>query len=183
MAAGFREAVRKLLAGGVIAYPTEGVFGLGCLPDRADAIERIIRIKGRPPSAGFILIGENLAQFAGWIAPTEAELERLRARHDAPITWVVTAGRIGSRAVTGGRKTIAIRITNHPVACSLCAAAGSPIISTSANRHGRPPARNALAVRSRFGLDVDAVVNGAVGSLARPTEIRAAGSGQVLRRG
>lgn len=183
MAPGFRGGVRVLLAGGVIAYPTEAVYGFGCLPDRPDAIDRIVQIKGRSPSAGFILIGGNIAQFAGWIAPTAAELERLHACHDTPITWVVTAGPIASPAVTGGRKTIAIRLTSHPVARNLCTAAGGPIISTSANRHGRPPARTALGVRSRFRQTVDAVVGGAVGPLARPTEIRVAASGMVLRRG
>jgi L-threonylcarbamoyladenylate synthase len=178
-----RKAVRALLSGGVIAYPTEAVFGLGCLPDKPTAIERIIHLKGRSPSAGFILIGESLAQLEPWIAPSGRERARLRAGSADPITWVVTASPAAPASLTGGRKTIAIRVTSHPVARALCAAAGSPLISTSANRRGRRPARSALGVRSRFRGAVDAVAAGAVGPLKRPTEIREAATGRVLRRG
>jgi L-threonylcarbamoyladenylate synthase len=178
-----RQASRALRAGGVIAYPTEAVFGLGCLPQFPDAIERIIRLKGRSPTTGFILIGESLAQLAPWIAPTESEQQQIQIIAPTPTTWVVTADPAASALLTGGRPTIAIRVTYHPVARALCTLAGSPLISSSANRHRRSPARTALAVRSRFAGAIDVVVGGAVGSLQRPTEIREAATGRILRRG
>ena len=177
-----RRAARIIRRGGVIAYPTEGVFGLGCDPASPEAVERVLAIKGRPASAGFILIAADLDQLQGWVAPTAGERRRLASRTAHPVTWVVTAGPRASRSLTGGRATIAVRVTRHPVAAALCRAVLTPLVSTSANLHGRPPARTALASRHRFGARLDMVVPGAAGGRRRPTEIRDARSGKVLRQ-
>ena len=178
-----RRAARILCGGGVIAYPTESVFGLGCDPACDAAIERILAIKGRPAASGFILIAASAAQLRGWIAPSAAQQRRLGSRTAQPVTWVVSAGPRATRSLTGGRSTIAIRLTTHPIAAALCRAAAMPLVSTSANVHGRPPARTALAVRRRLGPWLDLVVPGATGACPRPTEIRNAQTGAVLRRG
>ena len=178
-----RRAARLLRGGAVIAYPTEAVFGLGCDPACDDAVERILAIKGRPAESGFILIAASTAQLQGWTAPTAAEERRLASRTAQPVTWIVTAGPRATRLLTGGRSTIAVRVTTHPVAAALCRAAAMPLVSTSANVHGRPPARTTLAVRRRLGPWLDLVVPGATGGYPRPTEIRNARTGAVLRRG
>lgn len=178
-----RRAVQILLRGGVVAYPTEAVFGLGCDPACEDAVRRILQTKGRPHAAGLIVIAAGWCQLAGWMAPTKEEAARLRAVTDRPTTWVVTAGAKASSLITGGRRTIAVRLTAHPIAAALCALAGRPLVSTSANRHGRQPARSALAARRWFGAQIDLVVPGAVGGHARPSEIRDARTGRVLRAG
>lgn len=178
-----RRAARLIRSGGVLAYPTEAVFGLGCDPDCDAAVERILAIKGRPARSGFILIAAGAAQLEGWIAPTPIERGRLATSSTAPVTWVVTAGPRASSLITGGRATIAVRVTRHPVAAALCREAGMPLVSTSANVHGRPPARSALAVRRQLGSFLDGVVPGATGGQVRPTEIRDARTGAVLRRG
>lgn len=178
-----RRAARLLRAGGVVACPTEAVYGLGCNPDDAAALRRILAIKGRPDRAGFILVAANHGQLQGWIAPTAVERRRLTARTRAPVTWVVRAGPRAGRLLTGGRPTVAVRITAHPIAAALCLAAGMPLVSTSANVHGRPPARSALEVRRRLGRKLDLIVPGATGGQARPTEIRVAATGAILRRG
>jgi L-threonylcarbamoyladenylate synthase len=178
-----RRAARIIRNGGVIAYPTEAVFGLGCDPSNKDAVRRILAIKGRPARAGLILIAATADQLRGWIACTREEERRLASRTKRPVTWVVTAGARASRLITGRRGTIAVRITRHPVAADLCRQVDSPLVSTSANRHGRPPTRDALAVRRQLGGELDLVVPGRVGGLHRPTEIRDARSGSVLRPG
>jgi L-threonylcarbamoyladenylate synthase len=178
-----RRAARILRAGGVIAYPTEAVFGLGCDPACEAALLRILAIKRRPARPGLILIAASTAQLEGWIAPTPAEARRLAASTARPVTWVVTAGARATPSLTGGRKTIAVRLTRHPVAAALCRSAAMPLVSTSANLHHRPPARTALEVRRRLGRRVDFVVSGAVGALRRPTEIREGRTGKVLRPG
>lgn len=178
-----RRAARIVREGGVLAYPTEAVFGLGCDPGCAPAVERILAIKGRPVASGFILIAASVAQLEGWIAPTPAERRRLESVTAEPVTWVVTAGPRASDVVTGGRPTVAVRVTAHPVAAALCRAAGMPLVSTSANVHGRPPACTALAARRQFGRLLDGVLAGATGGRVRPTEIRDARTGTVLRRG
>jgi L-threonylcarbamoyladenylate synthase len=167
----------------VIAYPTEAVFGLGCDPGCERAVRRILALKGRPARAGLILIAADLAQLQGWIAPTPAERRRLVSRTARPVTWVVTAGPRATTSVTGGRNRIAVRLTMHALARRLCHLADMPLVSTSANRHGRPPARTALAVRRQLGSDLDFVLPGATSGRQRPSEIRDARSGTVLRSG
>ncbi|MBT8441901.1 MAG: Sua5/YciO/YrdC/YwlC family protein [Gammaproteobacteria bacterium] len=118
-----RRAADVIRAGGIVAYPTEAVYGLGCDPDDADAVRRILALKRRPESAGVILIAADPTQLAGWIAPTGAEADRLAAG-DEGATWVVTAAASAPTWITGGRDTIAVRITRYPVAAALCRAAG-----------------------------------------------------------
>ena len=178
-----RRAGRLIRQGGVVAYPTEAVYGLGCDPGNEDALQRILAIKGRPVRAGFILIAATLDQLDGWIAPTAAERSRLLSGTRQPVTWVVRAGPRAGRILTGGRATLAVRVTGHPVAAALCLAAKVPLVSTSANRHGRPSAHSALEVRRWLGARLDLVVPGPTGGHPRPTEIRLASTGTVLRRG
>ncbi len=178
-----RRAARVVRSGGVIAYPTEAVYGLGCDPADAAAVRRILHIRGRGARAGLILIADHTERLHGWIAPTATERRRLGSHTGQPVTWVVTAGPRAHRLLTGGRPGIAVRITAHPTAAALCCAAATPLVSTSANRHGRPPARDALAVRRRLGPQLDFVLGGATLGRARPSEIRDARSGAVLRRG
>ena len=179
--ASIRKAAGVVRAGGIIAYPTEGVFGFGCDPSDPAAVARICRLKQRPLSAGLILIAAHPAQLAGFTAPNDDELACLLAEHAAPITWIVSAGPLCPGWITGGRDTVAVRLTRHPLAAALCEAADLPLVSTSANRRGRPPARSALQVRRWFGARVDLVVPGSTGGLAGPTEIRDARSGRALR--
>lgn len=178
-----RHAVRVIRAGGVLAYPTEAVFGLGCDPGSEEALARILEIKGRSAGSGFILIAADAGQLEGWIAPTATERRNLLSPAAGPVTWVVTAGPRTGPLVSGGRGTVAVRITSHPLAAALCQAAGMPLVSTSANRHGRPPARTTLEARRRLGRVVDFVLTGETLGLARPSEIRVAGTGEVLRSG
>ena len=182
-----RQAAAVIHAGGVLAYPAEGVYGLGCRPDDARAVHRLLELKQRPVSAGLILIAADWQQLEGWIEPTPAELQRLRfapgAAGSPPVTWVVQAGPWTPGWITGGRPTVAVRVTAHPVAAGLCLASGLPLVSTSANRRGKPPARSALAARLRFGAQLDLVVGGATGGGRGPSEIRSAASGNVLRAG
>ncbi len=177
-----KYAAEVIRSGGIVAYPTEAVFGLGCDPDCQAAVTQILHLKQRSRQAGLILIAESVAQLYDWIAPTIPERERLLATHGV-ITWIVTANPLTPRWITGGRKTIAVRITQHPVAAALCHLAGTPLVSTSANRHGHAPARSVLSVRCKFGRQIDYIVPGVIGEQSRPSEIRDARTGIVLRPG
>lgn len=177
-------ALRALRSGGVIAYPTEAVFGLGCDPRDGSAVQRVIDLKGRSERMGLILIASEFAQLAPFLAVLDPEREAEVARTwPGPVTWVWPARADTPAWLTGGRDTLAVRVTAHPTAAALCAAFGGALVSTSANPHGEAPARDAASVRARFGAAVDAVVDAPVGGLARPTEIRDARSGAVLRAG
>lgn len=178
-----RKAARIIQNGGVVAYPTESVYGLGCDPLDYPAVERILICKQREESAGLILLGADFEQIAPFIDPTERQLERMQKTWPGPVTWVCTASAAAPRWITGGRDTIAVRVTGHEDAAALCRAAGMALVSTSANRSGHPAARSATRVRRLFGQEVDYVVPGSLGGRSRPSEIRDAASGKTLRGG
>lgn len=168
--------------GGVIAYPTEAVYGLGCDPRCYAAVVRLLELKGRSARKGLILIAPEPGWLAEYMAPIRQEMaERMTASWPGPVTWVVPAAARVPAWLTGGRGTIALRVTAHPLASALCRAFGGALVSTSANRAGGSPARTALRTRLLFGPHLDAIVPGKTGELDRPTRIIDARSGAILR--
>jgi L-threonylcarbamoyladenylate synthase len=176
------RAVRVLRAGGVIAYASEGVWGLGCDPFNADAVLRILDLKSRDVAMGLILVAASVEQLAPLLVhvPRHARAE-LQQSWPGPVTWVVPIRGELPRWITGRHASVALRVSGHTQLRALCKAYGKPIVSTSANPHGRPPARTALAVRRYFRNHIDYILPGATGSLGRPSQIRDALSGRVLR--
>ena len=174
------HAANVLLRGGIIAYPTEGVFGLGCLPDDQRALRRLLEIKQRDAAKGLIVIAANAGQLQGWIdLPAGRSLPD--PDPDQPITWIVPPGKNVSPMLRGQHTSLAVRITTNPVAKALCLAAESPLVSTSANLSGKPTARNRLVLHRQFANVVDYVVPGDCGPASGPSEIRDFVSGKVLR--
>ena len=177
-----QRAVDVLWAGGVVAYPTEAVYGLGCLPLAANAVARLLTIKRRPVSKGLILIAADLEQIQRMVRiPGGAIGEEIMDSWPGPVTWLLEAQPWVPRSLTGGRDTLAVRITDHALAARLCERAGSALVSTSANRSGQPPLRSALTVRLRLGREIDYLLPGPLGGRARPSEIRDGRTGQVVR--
>lgn len=171
-----------LLNGGVIAYPTEGVFGLGCLPFDETAVNRILNIKRRPAHKGLILIASELAQITPFLAPlSTTHIETIQKARDYPQTWVVPHNGALPENVTGGRDNVAVRITNHPIAKALCDVIGGPLVSTSANRSGKPALITQLQVRRHLMQDIDALVPGRVQNPGRASQINDLISGQQFR--
>jgi len=171
------KAARIVNNGGVVAYPTEGVFGLGCLPDDRQAVERILTIKQRDPSQGLIIIAASARQLAPWI-DTDCDFPSISAN---PVTWIVPAGPATPAWITGRHSGIAVRLSSHPVAVALCEASGSALVSTSANFSGRTPVVSAYALRRQFHALVDYIVPGQCGPASGPSEIRDLVSGKILR--
>jgi L-threonylcarbamoyladenylate synthase len=177
-----REAAHRVRSGGVIAYPTEAVFGLGCDPADEDAVRRILRIKGRDAAKGLILIASDLEQLLPYIGVLPPGRERqILASWPGPVTWIVPVRADVPAWLSGGRQTLAVRVTAHPVAAALCRACAGALVSTSANRSGHAPARTALQLRLRLGAAVDYLVPGRVGTQAKPTRILDARSGALIR--
>lgn len=176
-----RLAARAVAQGGIIAYPTEAVYGLGCVPCDAAALSRLLAIKGRTARKGFIVIAADSSQLTGLVRyPSRAIRERVLAAWPGSVTWVLPAEPGLLPALTGGRGTLAVRVTAHVTARALCLIAG-PLVSTSANLSGHRPARDLLRARAQFRGRIDYYVPGDVGDGAGPTEIRDALSGCVLR--
>lgn len=176
-----KHAGEVLLGGGIIAYPTEGVFGLGCLPDDLDAVRRLLDIKQRDADKGLILIASGVDQLDGWIAlPDGLSLPVPDPAY--PVTWIVPPGERVHPMLRGEHAGLAVRITSNPIAAAICDAANSPITSTSANLSGRPAARNRFVLRRQFAQRVDYLVPGDCGPAKGASEIRNLRTNKVLRR-
>ena len=176
-----QKGSNAIINGGVICYPTEGVFGLGCLPEADYAVARILEFKNRHPEQGLILIAANLEQLEPWIMPNSTELDSLISTTSKPTTWVIKSSSRTPEWVTGGRDTIAVRLCRHPVARELCLQTSSALISTSTNRSGRPAAITSINARYRTRHIVDAFVSGTCSPLIGSSEIRIANTGEVIR--
>jgi L-threonylcarbamoyladenylate synthase len=177
------RAARIVLAGGVVAYPTEAVYGFGCLTNDRAAVLRVLAIKRRSWRKGLLVIGSDLEQLERLaVLPPEPRRSEIIAGWPGPVTWVLPARPHVPRWLSGGRGTIAVRLTDHPIAARLCARIGEAIVSTSANVSRRPPLREARLVRRTLGRAVDYVLAGEVGGLANPTMIKDGRTGRILRK-
>lgn len=176
------EAVAALRTGGVIAYPTEAVWGLGCDPDDEAALARLLRLKQRDPAKGVILVAASIEQVAPWLEGVpEALRATLAASWPGPTTFLVPDNGRAHALVRGDHDRVALRVSDHPLVVALCEAFGGPLVSTSANRAGGSPAMSADEVRRVFGEALDAVLEGELGGLLRPSTIRDLATGRVLR--
>lgn len=177
--------IRKIRAhvkrGGVIAYPTESCYGLGCDPRNARAVKKLLKIKGRPHSKGLILIGSDFSQLRRFAAPlNEAQWRKIAPTWPGPVTWVFPAHRFTPPWLRGRHTGIALRVTAHPTAARLCKVLDMALVSTSANRSSRVPAKSHPDCRNTFG-DKVLVVPGMVGHEKSPSSIRDLASGRTLR--
>jgi len=173
------KAADVLLEGGLVTCPTEGLFGLSCMPDDPLALLRLLKLKKRDPSKGLILIAADRAQLHDWIDLASRQIpdpDPLR-----PTTWLVQAAAHVSPLLRGRHQTLAVRLTTNPIARALCEAVASPLVSTSANLAGMPPARNRFVLRRRFGTSVDYIVPGDCGPAQGPSEIRDLLTDKVIR--
>lgn len=178
------SAVAALRAGGVIAYPTEAVWGLGCDPGHQMAVQALLRLKQRPVEKGMILVAADLQQLQGWASLDllpDARQRAVLASWPGANTWILPAGPRAPKWVTGDHSGLAVRISAHPLVAALCRAWGGPLVSTSANLAGEPPARTREELDPRLLSMLDGVLAGETGGLAQPTPIRDALSGDVLR--
>jgi L-threonylcarbamoyladenylate synthase len=178
------QAARALHHGGVIAYPTEAVWGLGCDPFDEAAVLRLLALKQRDVGKGLILIAARAQQFEGlldWTALPADRAEAVQASWPGPNTWIVPAtGRV-PRWITGVHDGVAARVSAHPEVIALCEAFGGVLVSTSANPAGAPPPRDPAEFDPGLFAQLDGVVAGHTGTLAAPTAIRDARDGRVLR--
>jgi L-threonylcarbamoyladenylate synthase len=176
-----RQAIKTLRHGGIIAYPTEAVFGLGCDPWDEAAVLRLLDIKQRPSHKGLILIASDFNQLTDFIEPLSPEiLQQLEATWPGPVTWLLPAKASTPDYLTGKHNTLAVRVTAHPIARQLCLAAGHALVSTSANIAGMPPAKTSRQVRWQLP-HIDSIVTGHCGKAAQPSQIRDAQTGNRLR--
>lgn len=175
-----RLAALALRQGEVVAYPTEGVWGLGCDPDNEAAVQHLLRLKNRPLHKGLILVAasrEQLQPYLHHLGP--AQLQTLTSRWPGPHTWLVPANERVPPWISGGHDRVALRVSAHPLVVALCQAFGGPIVSTSANPSGRRAATSALAVQLQFPDLLR--VPGSLTAPGKPSTICDLETGQTIR--
>ncbi len=176
-----QQAARDVKAGAVIAYPTEAVWGLGCNPWDAEAVYRLLAIKARPVEKGLILVADNIRQFDFLFDDfPEIWMDRMASTWPGPNTWLVPHQGLLPEWITGKHASVAVRVSDHPLVRELCSLVG-PLVSTSANPAGRPPAMNRLRIEQYFRGEVDVVLNGPLGGRKSPSVIRDLVTGDVIR--
>lgn len=179
-----KQAVHILKEGGVIACPTEAVYGLSCDPLNADSVYRLLALKQRPVEKGLILVASHISQLRPFLAELPKDIEKNISRSwPGPYTWIWPAREDVPTWLTGQHDSIAVRVTAHPLMSSLCEAFGGPLVSTSANVAGHHPQRTALGVQRQFGKQLDYILTGKVDPRANPSEIRDAVTNKVIRAG
>ncbi|MFE5326768.1 L-threonylcarbamoyladenylate synthase [Embleya sp. NPDC056575] len=155
------KAAAVLRAGGLVALPTETVYGLGADAEDPAAVARIFQVKGRPPSHPLIVHIGGAEHLDDWVRDVPATA-RLLAEHfwPGPLTLVLRRGGRVPLEATGGLETVAVRVPDHPVALALLATFGGGVTAPSANRFGRVSPTTADDVRAEFGEAVDFVLDG-----------------------
>lgn len=177
-----KQAATIVLSGGIIAYPTEAVYGLGCNPVDTTAVIRLLNLKQRPIEKGLILVAACIEQLEPFIAiPNDTIRQKISATWPGPVTWVLPAKAGIPPILTGAHTTLAVRVSAHPVVQALCREIDQPLVSTSANIKSAPPARSALTVQRIFGQNIDFILHGPVNTSANPTEIRDAMTDKIFR--
>ena len=178
------KAVAVLNNGGIIAYPAEACFGLGCLIDNEAGVARIRALKSRPATQGLIVVAdilERVQAYIDWPSLPESTREKILASWPGPTTWLIPAAKSCPRALTGQHTTLAIRVTDFAPIIALCAGAQSAIISTSANHKGQAPLKTAREVQACFRDKIDAIVDSPIQGLNNPSQIIDARNLQTLR--
>ena len=151
-------AAHQIRLGGIIVYPTETVYGLGCDPMNSDAITELNQLKQREHGKGLILLSHSLALFKNYIDDLSISAQQEINQTTTPTSWIVKAKDSLPDWLTNKQRTLAIRITDHPVVSELCQQLGHPIVSTSANPSGKKTCRNALQAHKYFHDKVDAIL-------------------------
>jgi len=174
---------KAVMRGAVIAYPTDTIWGFGCHPLYADSVYRILDIKNRPVDKGLILLSSHLSLLMPYLSRNlnKSQIDQLEQKTAHPTTWLVEASKDCPKWLRGRFSTIAIRITDHPFVDSLCETIQSPIVSTSANRSGKPTVRNAIQAQRQFAGEINAIVHGFATGASQASEIKSLATGERIR--
>ncbi len=177
----FRALASHLKRGGLIAYPTESCYGLGCDPQNFRAVTTLLKLKQRPQRKGLILIAANYAQVSSYVLPLNlAEQQILQLAGAHATTYLLPAKTKTPHSLRGAHDSLAVRLTAHQFAQNLCRGVRSALVSSSANCSGKYSAKTAAQCQKMFGKKVW-VLNGQVGKNKKPSTIRTWADNQIVR--
>jgi len=152
------RAVEVLRSGGVIVYPTDTVYGLGCDITHRDALERIVRIKGRDPKKPMSFVCADVTHISRYAVITDFAYKILKRFLPGPYTFILPASRETPKILQTKQRTVGIRIPDHPVSAALVSVLGVPLLSTSANRSSEQTISEPDELERRFGHEVDLIL-------------------------
>ncbi len=181
-----KDLIQVFQQGGIFAYPTEAVYGLGCDPDNEASVLRLLKIKQRSIEKGLILIAADFSQVSKYLSPVDKLV--LEFTKPSETTYIFPAQKTTPQWLKGRFDSVAIRITKHPLVQQLCNLLDSPLVSTSANYSGQPPAKTFEDIVRLFNpgknnqkLTIDAILNGRTLGLVKPSTLCDVISGEILR--
>ena len=181
------HAVKALCDGGVIAFPTETIYGLGCDPRNAKAVRRIFRLKARDPKKPLLLVASSIAHVRR-IATLRGKALRLARQYwPGPLTLVLPVKE--SNPLVRGialQGTVAVRISSSSLVQELTKKFGFPLVATSANRSGATESRSLDDVKRNFDDKLDAMIDGGILPLRKAStmlRVREDGSCELIREG
>lgn len=178
----YEKAIDALKHDGVIAYPTEAVYGLGCSPFSEKAVKKLLGLKNRSAHKGLILIAADFSQLESLLRPLAPErLNLILATWPGPVSWAWPKTDKVPACIHGDWDSVVVRVSAHPVVRQLCRQFAGPLVSTSANHQSEIPCKTAPEVRECFGTRLDYIVEGSIGDLDKPTPIYDALTSKVLR--
>ena len=154
------NAAVRMRQGGIIAYPTESVYGLGCDPFNSQAVMRLLELKQRDWRKGLILVAADFQQIEPLVCVNDiTALANTMQRETNVVSWLIPRSHNLPSWISGQYESVAIRLSRHPVIIDLCREMGHAIVSTSANPSTRKPATTAMQVRQYFGDQLDAIIH------------------------
>jgi L-threonylcarbamoyladenylate synthase len=180
-----KYAAEVFTQGGIIAYPTEAVFGLGCDPDNDEAVIKLLLLKQRSVDKGLILLAASYSQLLPYLddaAISQEQRSMVLSRWPDALTQVLPANSHISPLLCGVFDSIAVRITNQPDVVALCKLTNKAIVSTSANLSGQPPATTWQQVEQQLGDKVDCIVKAETLGFLKPTSIINGLTGEIIRQ-
>ena len=178
----YEDISDAIVKGKIIAYPTESVFGIGCDPENEQSINKIIEIKNRGKQKGLIIIADEVKKLSKFIHKDYLDLFIKKSDIESkPTTWIVPSSKHVLNLVKGEDSSVALRITQHPIASRICKYSNKAIISTSANISNKTPAKNSNEILMQFGEEIDIIVDERVGDSIKPTQIVDLITNKVIR--
>lgn len=177
-----QQAAMVIQQAGVVVYPTEGVFGVGCDYQNESAVDKLLRLKQRSVKQGLILVASHIQQVLPLIKPADrTDLARALKTWPGHHTWVFPASDLTPSWITGDFDTVAVRVSNHAPVVSLCEAVGSALVSTSANIKGQETATHCHDIQTLWGSQIDYYLDMPLGGHNQASSIRIASNGKTLR--
>lgn len=176
------QAISVINSGGIIVYPTESVYGLGCDPFNEDAVNKLLELKQRHVNKGLILIASHVRQVLPLIQPLAAnDLARALKTWPGHHTWVFPKSKLVPDWVSGKYNSVAIRVSKHPVVVQLCQKLNSALVSTSANISNQSEFNSIKDIKHLFGDKIGHYLNASTGKEINPSTIHDAHTNTIIR--